>query len=306
MIFCEQQQYQEWLTLLNDIQAGLELLESQTDEELEWELIARFDFLSRELKHVEILNLLNQPFDDKAAFITITAVNSNVDSQSWVDMLMRMYSKWCDTRSVMPLAYRHDYKIRLVDESMREFGFEYVILEISGSDAYGYLKSEQGIHQLRRISPFSKDSKIQTSFADVEVIPIVDESMDFEIPEKDLEIYLPSTGVNSNKLITLAKVTHLPTGISVTCTEGRNQLASLEKALTVVKSKLFALMQTQGVSLKDLKKPSPKTTPDNPIREYTFDPYRKVKDLRTNLETPDIEEVIKGNLDLFIKAYLKL
>ncbi|BAY81914.1 peptide chain release factor 2 [Calothrix parasitica NIES-267] len=263
---------------------------------MEWELIARFDFLSRELKHVEILNFLNQPFDDKGAFITITAVDSNVDSHDWVDMLLRMYSKWCES---------NDYQIRLVDESMREFGFEYATLEISGKYAYGYLKSEQGIHQLRRIAPFSENSKIQTSFAKVEVIPIVDESMDFEIPERDLEIYLKPTPGNSNRQFVLAKVTHISTGISVTCTEERNQLLNMEKALTVVKSKLFSLMQTQGVSLSDIKKPSPKITPDKPIREYTFHPYQKVKDLRTKVENSDIEEVIKGNLDLFIKAYLK-
>jgi peptide chain release factor 2 len=293
LIFCEQERYQEWLTRLNDAKAALELLESEADEQLEQELLANFNFLSNELKHVEILNLLNQPFDDKAAFITITAVNSDVDSHDWVNMLLRMYSKWCD---------RHSYKIRLVDESMREFGFEYVTLEISGSDAYGYLKSEQGIHQLRRISPFSKDSKIQTSFADVEVIPIVDESMDFEIPQQDLEVI--------SKLCPYgryfsATISHIPTGISVTSREKRSQLQNKETALTVVKSKLRALMQTQGVSLKDVKTSS-KNVANNPIREYIFDPYQKVKDLRTNVETSDIEEVIKGNLDMFIKAYLKL
>lgn len=272
-------------------------MESQTDEELEWELIARFDFLSRELKHVEILNLLHQPFDDKGAFITITAVNSNVESPIWVGMLMRMYSKWCDS---------NDYKIRLVDEYLAESGgFSYLILEIIGKYAYGYLKSEQGIHKLRQISDFSEDSTIQTSFADVEVIQIVDESMDFEIPERDLEIYLKPTPGNSNRQFVLAKVTHIPTGISVTCNEERSQLLNKQKAFYVLKSKLFALMQNQSVSLKDVKKPSSKTTPDNPIREYTFHPYQKVKDSRTNVETSDIEEVIKGNLDLFIKTYLK-
>ena len=211
-------------------------------------------------------------------------------------MLLRMYCHWCD---------RHECKLRLVDESLGEFGgFNYATLEISGKYAYGYLKSEQGIHQLRRIPAFSEDSKIQTSFANAEVIPIVDESMDFEIPEKDLEIYLPFTGANSNKVVTLAKVTHIPTGISATCTEERNQLQNKEKALTIVKSKLFTLMQAQGVALSDVKKPSSKNVDNNPIREYIFHPYQKVKDLRTDVETTDIEEVMKGNLDLFIKVYL--
>lgn len=293
MIFCEQERYQEWLTRLNDAKAALELLESETDEQLEQELLANFNFLSNELKHVEILNLLNQPFDDKAAFITITAGNNDVDSHDWVDMLLRIYSKWCD---------RHDCKLQLVDESWRESGgFEYVILEISGSDAYGYLKSEQGIHQLRRISPFSKDSKIQTSFADVEVIPIVDESMDFEIPQQDLEVI---SKVCPYGRYFSATISHIPTGISFTSKEKRSQLQNKETALAIVKSKLRALMQTQGVALKDIKKPSSKNVANNPIRQYIFDPYQKVKDLRTNVETADIEEVMKGNLDLFTKAYL--
>ena len=277
------------------MQAALELLESEADEQLERELIANFDYLSSQFKHVEIINLLNQPFDNKQAFITITACDRNVDSQDWVEMLLQMYEKWCNN---------HDCKLRFLDESIGELlGFDSVSLEISGKYAYGYLKSEQGIHQLKRISPFNEDSKIQTSFAKVEVIPIVDESMDFEIPERDLEItrgkYTCMRGPNP-----LARVTHIPTGISVTCTEERNQLANLEKALAIVKSKLFSLMQAQGVPLSDIKKPSPKTTPDNPIREYIFHPYQKIKDLRTDVETTEIKEVMKGNLDLFIKAYL--
>jgi peptide chain release factor 2 len=211
-------------------------------------------------------------------------------------MLLRMYCHWSES---------HDCKSRLVDESIGELaGFEYLILEISGKYAYGYLKSEQGIHQLRRISPFSKDSKIQTSFAKVEVIPIVDESMDFEIPQEDLEI-MRGKFTCMRGPSPLARVTYIPTGISVTCTEQRSQLANLEKALVVVKSKLFALMQTQGVPLSDIKKASSKNVDNKPIREYIFHPYQKVKDLRTNVETTDIEEVMKGNLDLFTKAYLK-
>ena len=262
---------------------------------MEWELIANFNFLSTELKHVEIFNLLNQPFDDKGAFITITAVNNDLDSHDWVHMLLRMYSKWSEN---------HYSKIRLVDETLGEFGgFEYAILEISGKYAYGYLKSEQGIHQLKRISPFSRNSTIQTSFAKVEVIPIVDESINFEIPEKDLEITRGKHSLMRGPSA-LVKVTHLPTAISITCTEGRSQSANLEKALAVIKSKLFS-MQIQGVSLKDVKKPSSKNLVNNPIREYIFHPYPKVKDLRTNVETSNIEEVMKGNLDLFTKTYLK-
>ena len=296
MIFCEQERYREWLTRLNDAKAALELLESEADEQLEQELLANFNFLSNELKHVEILNLLNQPFDDKGAFITITPGNSDLDSHDWVNILARMYSKWSD---------RHDCKLQLVDESLGESGgFEYVTLEISGKYPYGYLKSEKGIHQFKSILSSRKNSKFQTSFAQVDVIPIVDELMDFEIPEKDLEITTGKHSLMRGRSV-LVKVTHLPTGISFTSRNQRSQLLNKEKANRVIKSKLRALMQTQGVALKDVKKPSSKNVANNPIREYIFHPYQKVKDLRTNLETTDIEEVMKGNLDLFTKAYLK-
>lgn len=297
MIFCEQEQYQEWQTRLNDIQAALELLESEADEQLEQELLANFNFLSNELKHVEILNLLNQPFDDKGAFITITAGNSDLDSQDWVNMLLRMYCHWCD---------RYECKLRIVEEFWRESGgFEYVTLEIFGKYGYGYLKSEQGIHQFKSILSSRKDSKTQTSFAKVEVMPIFHESVDLEIPKQDLDVYLPPINPNSNRQRVLAKVTHIPTGISVTCINERNQLANLKKALAVIKNKLFSLMQTQGVALSDIKKSSSKNVADNSIREYIFHPYQQIKDLRTDVETAEIEEVMKGNLDLFIKAYLK-
>lgn len=257
-------------------------------------MLTNFNFLTNELKHVEILNLLNHPFDNKGAIITISAGNSDIDSQVWVDMLLRMYSYWCES---------HDCKLRFVDESLGDSGgFEYIVVEIDRKYAYGYLKSEQGIHQLRQISPFSKNSAIQTSFAKVEVIPIVDESMDFEIPMKDLEVI---SEVCPYGRYFWATMSHIPTGISFTSRNQRSQLQNKEKALTIVKSKLFASLQAQGVALRDIKKPSPKTLANNPIRQYIFHPYQKVKDLRTDVETVAISEVMKGNLDMFIKAYLK-
>ncbi len=293
MIFYEQEKYQELRTCLNNAKAALELLESEADEQLQQELQTNYDFLSSQLKHVEIISLLNQPFDDKEAFITITAGNNDLDSQDWVHMLLQMYDDWCD---------RHDCKLRFLDESIGELvGFNHVTLEIFGKYAYGYLKSEQGIHQLKRISPFCKKAAIKTSFAKVEVTPIVDESMDFEIPIQDLEITSKTSPHGRNLW---ASFLHIPTGISFTSRDKRSQLLNKEKALAVVKSKLRALMQAQGVALTDIKKPSSKNVDNNPIREYIFHPYQKVKDLRTDVETTDIEEVMKGNLDLFIKAYL--
>ncbi|BAY81915.1 peptide chain release factor 2 [Calothrix parasitica NIES-267] len=296
MIFNEQEKYQKWQTRFSNIQVALELLESQADKQLEQELQTNFDFLNKELKKAEIQNLLNQPLDKSGAIITISLVPSpgnSDDSQDWVGMLLRMYSHWCD---------KHDFKPWFLDESIGELvGFNYITLEITGKYPYGYLKSEQGIHQLRRISPFCKKPRIKTSLAKVEVTPILDEPV-FEIPIQDLEI----TGKHSlNGRNLWVKILHIPTDISFTSRDKRSQLLNKETALAVVKSRIFSLMQIQGVSLKDVKKPSSKNLANNPIRQYIFHPYQQVKDLRTNIETSDIEEVIKGNIDLFIKAYLK-
>jgi len=297
LIFYQQERYQQLKTRLYDIQAALELLETESDEHLEQELQTNYEFLSSELKHVEIISLLNQPFDDKGAFMTVTAGNDDLDSLDWVEMLQRIYANWCKN---------HDCKLQLLDESIGEFcGFNYVTLKITGNYAYGYLKLEQGIHQLRRISPFPKKSTIINSFAKVEVTPILDETVDFKIPMQDLEFYVQPSNPNSNRISLIVKATHIPTGISFTSRDRRSQLQNKEQALSVVKSKLFSLIQTQGVALKDVKKPSPKKVANNPIREYIFHPYQKIKDLRTNIETSNIEEVMKGNLDLFTKAYLK-
>ncbi|MGB3761235.1 MAG: PCRF domain-containing protein, partial [Rivularia sp. (in: cyanobacteria)] len=160
LIFYEQEKYQELRTCLNNAKAALELLESEADEQLQQELQTNYDFLSSQLKHVEIINLLNQPFDDKEALLTITAGNSDADSQDWVNMLLQMYDDWCD---------RYDCKVRVWQEFIAESScLDYVTLEISGKYAYGYLKSEQGIHQLKLISPFCKKPRIKTSFAKVE------------------------------------------------------------------------------------------------------------------------------------------
>ncbi|MCJ8281365.1 MAG: PCRF domain-containing protein [Rivularia sp. ALOHA_DT_140] len=204
--------------------------------------------------------------------------------------------------AIPPSGYRHKCRIIFLDESIREFGFEYVSLQISGKYAYGHLKSEQGIHQIKRTSPFNKDSKIHTSFADVEVTPIIDESLDFQIPIEDLEI---TSRVSPHGRCSWATILHIHTGISTTSSSLRSQLQNKQKALTIVKSKLFALMQSQNATLSNIKKPTSENKTNNPIREYIFHPYKKVKDLRTKLETSDIEEVLKGNLDMFIKAYLK-
>ncbi|MEH1937028.1 MAG: peptide chain release factor 2 [Nostoc sp.] len=308
-IFYKHQQYQRWCSILEDIKAALELLELSADDQLLQEAQTNLTQLQQELETAEIRQLLSDPHDQKGAFLTITAEVDGADAEYWAYMLLRMYCKWGES---------HSYKILLVEESCGDLaGIKSVTLEIIGRYAYGLLKSEQGTHRLIRISPFSSNSKRHTCFANVEVSPILDESIDFEIPEKDLEItsfrYSGYGGQNANKTETATRVVHIPTGIAVTSNNERSQMQNKEKALAILKSKLFAMPTAgyayalaQGVQQVDEIKPQQiKYLSKKLIREYILHPYTKVKDLRTNVETTVATEVLDGKIDLFIKAYLQ-
>ncbi|MEA5602464.1 PCRF domain-containing protein [Nostoc sp. UHCC 0252] len=290
-------QYQRSHFILEDIKAALELLELSADEELLLEAQTNLTQLQQELETVEIEQLLSSPCDQKGAFLTITAGVGGADAQYWAYMLLRMYSKWGESNS---------YKILLVEESCGDLaGIKSASLEIIGRYAYGYLKSETGTHQLEQISPFDAANSLRTSLASVEVIPILDESIDFEIPEKDLEITFYRHRGNVNRTETWVKMVHIPTGISVSCNQERSQLQNKEKALAILKSKLFALALAQGVQIDKNQRRQIKALSNKLIREYILHPYTKVKDLRTNVETLVATEVLDGKIDLFIKAYLQ-
>ncbi len=304
-------QYQRSHFILEDIKAALELLELSVDEELLQEAQTNLTQLQQELETVEIQQLMSDPCDQKGAFLTITAEVGSIDAQDWAAMLLQLYHRW---------AVNHNQKVYLdiVEESAGDLGgFKYATLEITGRYAYGLLKSEQGTHRVIRISPFSSNSKRHTCFASVEVSPILDESIDFEIPEKDLEItslkYSGRGGQNANKTETGMRVVHIPTGISVISNNERSQMQNKEKALAILKSKLFA-MPTAGYAyalaqnVQQVEAIQPRliqSLSNKLIREYILHPYTKVKDLRTNVETPAATEVLDGKIDLFIKAYLQ-
>lgn len=215
-----------------------------------------------------------------------------------------MYSKWGES---------HSYKILLVEESCGDLaGIKSASLEIIGRYAYGYLKSETGTHQLQQISPFDVSNSLRTSLVSVEVLPILGESVEWEIPEKDLEITFYRHRGNANRTETWVKMVHIPTGISVSCNQERSQMQNKEKALAILKSKLFAMPTAgyayalaQGVQIDKIQRRQIKPLSNKLIREYILHPYTKVKDLRTNVETPAAAEVLDGKIDLFIKAYLQ-
>lgn len=296
------EQYNQWQGKLADAKAVLELLELETDASLLEEAETNLTQLSHELDRWELEQLLSGPYDAKGAVLTINAGAGGTDAQDWVEILLRMYTRWAE---------KHGYKVQLAELSEGdEAGIKSVTLEIDGRYAYGYVKAEKGTHRLVRISPFNANGKRQTSFAGVEVMPMIDSSVELDIPEKDLEVTTSRAGgkggQNVNKVETAVRIVHIPTGLAVRCTQERSQLQNKEKALVILKAKLLIIAQEQRAKeIAEIRGDMVEAAWGNQIRNYVFHPYQMVKDLRTNVETSAVSDVLDGDLDPFIEAYLR-
>ena len=294
--------YKSFLTSINELEETYTLLKDSYDEELHQILSSEVESIEKEFNKFSIDVLLVGEYDDSNAIIDIHPGAGGTESQDWAEMLYRMYVRYAE---------QHDFKIQMIDYLEGDgAGLKSVSFMVKGKNVYGLLKSEKGVHRLVRISPFDASGRRHTSFASVEVTPEISNNIDITIDEKDLKIdtYRSSGagGQNVNKTDSAVRMTHIPTGIVVTCQNERNQIKNRETALSILKSRLYLLKQEeQRKKISSIQGEQKNIEWGSQIRSYVFCPYTMVKDHRTNYETVDVKSVLDGNIDEFINAYLK-
>ncbi len=287
---------------LEDSEVLIEMAEEEGDEELLKEAESNLKEVEKELNELEVKKVLSGEYDKNNAIVTIHAGAGGTESCDWAEMLMRMYLRWAE---------RKGFEVEILDlQENEEAGIKSATLLIKGPYAYGLLKSEHGTHRLVRISPFDANARRHTSFSGVIVVPEIDDEVEIEIRDEDIRVdtYRASGagGQHVNKTDSAVRITHLPTGIVVTCQSERSQIQNRQRAMKILKARLYELeMRKREEKIAEAKGEHKSIAWGNQIRSYVFQPYQMVKDHRTGVETSNVNAVMDGEIDQFIEAYLK-
>lgn len=288
-------------TQLSDLYELAEIAEAEADETVIGEIITQLEDLKAEVKRGELEALLSGEVDANDAYLEVHAGSGGTEAQDWAEMLLRMYSRWAEA---------HKYKVEYLEETEGDVaGIKSVTIKISGHNAYGWLKSESGVHRLVRISPFDSNARRHTSFASVGIYPVIDDEIEITINEADCRVdtYRASGagGQHINKTDSAIRITHIPTGIVVQCQNQRSQFQNRDAAWKMLKARLYELeLKKREAAAEEQRDALSDIGWGHQIRSYVLQPYKMVKDLRTNAETSDCKAVLDGEIDLFLAASL--
>ena len=294
--------YEKLRSAYDDTLTLIELAIEMDDESVYEEAKKGYDFVMADLETQKLSTLLTGEYDENNAILTFHAGAGGTEAQDWAQMLYRMYTRWAE---------RHGFKYKILDYlDGDEAGIKSASILIEGENAYGFLKSEAGVHRLVRISPFDASGRRQTSFASLEVMPELSDETDIEINEADLKVDTYRSGgaggQHVNKTESAVRITHIPTGVVVACQNERSQFQNREVAMKMLKAKLAEIKEREHLEkIEDIKGVQKEIGWGNQIRSYVFMPYTLVKDHRTNFEMGNVASVMDGDIDGFINAYLK-
>ena len=294
--------YKQLVTDVEEAKLMLEMAIDEDDVSMEKELTAMVDALTQEVEHREVLLLLSGEYDKNNVILTFHAGAGGTEAQDWCSMLIRMYLRWAE---------KQGYSVSLMDEQVGdEAGIKSATFLVKGENAFGYMKSEKGVHRLVRISPFDSAARRHTSFCAVDVMPEIDETVEINLDMKDVQVdtYRASGagGQHINKTDSAVRMTHTPTGIVVQCQSERSQIQNREQCLKLLRAKLFELELEKQAELKEQLGGTYQAIEwGSQIRSYVFHPYNMVKDHRTSVETGNVQAVMDGSLDQFMEGFLK-